>query len=214
MEICPSYWCAVKQYQCTAALDLAPGTSNCPVLLCKTAGWCHCSCTYTDGPFDEACLLPTARLYLYKCWVNAHLYEDQIPTGDNTLTKPCYRHVLHSSSEQWVWLPRAKLQCTGAGSLHSHEDQILTDEITPAQPCCGYVCHLACILPKAVVQCPGVESLHTCMKIKYENQVPTGDRSMLPCFHGNHHYDVFLCPTGSNAGVQLFFLFLGLSWFP
>ena len=66
---------------------------------------------------DDACLLPKAVLYLYKCWVNAHLYEDQIPTGENTLTQPCYRHVLHSSSEQWVWLPRAKLQCTGAGSL-------------------------------------------------------------------------------------------------
>ena len=74
--------------------------------------------------------------------------------------------------------------------------------------------NVACILAKAVVQCTGVESLHTCMKIKYENQVPTGDRSMLPCFHGNHRYDVFLCPTGLNAGVQLFFLFLGLSWFP
>ena len=104
------------------------------------------------------------------CWVTAHLYEQQISIGVIALTQACCEPVLQSSTGQCV----GHLATTSAAvqwcwvTAHLYEQQSLIGVIAVTQAGCEPVLEsrlesVECILPRPLLQCIGVGSLHTCM---------------------------------------------------
>jgi hypothetical protein len=106
-------------------------------------------------------------------WVTAHSYEQQIFIGVIAVTHASCEPVLQSSTGErvghfaktsaavhWWWV-----------TAHLYEQQIFIGVIAVTQACCEPVCRAAldsgkCILPRQVLQCIAVGSLHTCMSSK------------------------------------------------
>ena len=89
------------------------------------------------------------------CWITAHLYDQQIFTGANAVTQGCCQAVLQSSTEQWE-------QHFAQGSAAVHYCWVTAHMYCQAAMKSSTE-QWVCILPKPVLQCIGVGSLHTCM---------------------------------------------------
>ena len=123
--------------------------------------------------------------------ITAHLYEEQISTGVSAVAQSCCEPVLQSSTEQQgscsAMTSAAKLWC--CIPAHLYEEQISIGVIAVAQAwfavnrCCWQPgLHSRadeCNLPKTLLQCSGVKSLHK----------------------GNLHCPMLLCKTGSQQAV-------------
>jgi len=110
---------------------------------------------------------------LHFCWLTAHLYEEQIFAGVNAVTQACCEPVLQSTTEQcgvhFAQTSAAVYFCWL--TAHLYEEQISIGLIAMTRDCCEPVLQallnsVECILPRPVLNCISVGSLHTCMKSK------------------------------------------------
>ena len=110
---------------------------------------------------------------VHNCWLTAHLNEEQISIGVIAVTQACCEPVLQSSIEQreihFAQTSAAVYICWF--SPHLYEEQFPIGVIAVIQACCEPVLQSSteqwkCMLPRPVLQCISVGSIHTCMKSK------------------------------------------------
>ena len=98
------------------------------------------------------------------CWLTVHLYEQQISIDAVAETQACCEPVLQSSTEQWEM---HLAQTTAAVhfcwlTAHLYERQISIGAVAVTQACCESVLQSSTyILPRPLLQCISVGSLHT-----------------------------------------------------
>ena len=123
MEICSSYWCAVRQQKCTEALVKAKCIPPCSVLLCKTGSQQVCVTAIT----------PMKICSSYRCAVSQHQW--QCSTGQGKMQSPmfsaalqnrltaCWFHCSYTYGDYLfiqVCSEPTKMHCiTGQGKMHS-----------------------------------------------------------------------------------------------
>ena len=111
---------------------------------------------------------------VHSCWLTAYLYEEQISIGVIAVTQACCEPFWQSSTKQW----EMHFSQTSAAAVHFcwitahlYEELFCIGAFDLHKPAVSLSCRAAlnsgnCILPRPVLQCISVGSLHTCMKSK------------------------------------------------
>ena len=137
-------------------------------VIALTQGCCQAVLQSSTEQWEQHSAQSSAAVHW--CWVTAHLYDQQIFLGVIAVTQGCCQAVLQSSTEQWE---QHSAQSSAAVhwcwvTAHLYDQQIFLGVIAVTQGLLKLFCRAALssgksILPKAVLQCIGVGSLHTCM---------------------------------------------------